>query len=128
MEKLRLRDLKPYLKSYYRLDVVIIEFNCLVPVLGNSEILVPFRVQHSMSTDYYYQGKKWLLKKRLLIELAKELNKIVIFYNERPLIEDQYKRVIETIYKGNIPPRWQDRVLTIDILRKIVAEDEYLAR
>lgn len=128
MEKLRLRDLKPYFRSAYDTNgLLMLEFICLVPVLTNSEILVPFRVRHVVD-KFVYNKNKFLLKKRLLIQLAKELNKIVIFYNVSSLIENDYNCVIEIIDKYNIPPRWKDKVLTIDVLRKIIAENEYLAR
>jgi hypothetical protein len=127
LKELKLKELKSFIclnriGNYYR-----ISFTALIPTISNSNILIPLRMVHETEI-INVEGKRKLVKERLLRQLAEEINKIILFYNydtNRHYKDSFGQPIISYIYKDNIPENWKNKELSIELIRKIIYK--YLA-
>lgn len=128
MEKLKLKDLKPYIKIYKDRDFEYhFTFSALIPVLEDSNKLVPFHFKH-MILKKQVENSRNLIYKRLIEAIGEEINKICIFYKAEKFqyIDEWGEPVVNIFDRNDIPYKWLGKELNIITLRKII--NEYLAR
>lgn len=132
MEKLRLRDLKPFIRLlrnknfHWKKGDYVFDFYCYLPILSNDKILVPFRYNITLDKVAINSKSMSFWKDALIRQITEEIYRTIIFYDYKQYVFDNKNLSVGELQKEKIPVYMMKHVMNLETLRKMFYE--YLAR